>query len=361
MRINRFRLKGILGTALILQAVDMMLILLPGDTLPLAVQGITALLVLLALWALADDVELRSEPRDPMPDSGELFSYGQLRNEAMANLAEQFGRVRDELEQICGIIGDATESLSGSVTGLHNASSNQRVALEALLTQLRARTAETRELGCRETVGHLGEEADGLITRFSEALESVSFSGNTVKKLAERLAVSARDLSDREDSAGLAEELRRIAGMAAAVADEAKTLTAGSQPLILEARDGVQQMSRKSRELDRTITEHTEAISELSEDIQRHVQEGVRSLQYEDMVSQLTVHMSQRVEVLESYIQSLVSQQWNDAEDLRRKPLVLRTDELRAVVHGGAACFEGLQSKKSVRAHDMSEGEVDLF
>lgn len=361
MRIDRFRLKLILGSALLLQAVGVMLVLMPGTTLPLLVQAAVGLLILFALWALADDVELRQEARDPLPDSDDLFTYGRLRNQAMGNLAEQFGRVRDELAQVCDIIGAATESLSGSVTGLHNASSDQRAALEALLAQLQQRTAQTRLLGSEERVGHMGSEVDGLITRFSDALEALGATGDAVHSRAERLARRAVELGERDVPAAVLDDLRQLARMAEGVAQEARTLSAGSMPLVGEARDSVRQMWRKSRELNRTIASHSAAIAEISEDIQQHVQDGVRSLQYEDMVSQLTLHMSRRVEALERYIQSLIAQQWNGAEDLRRKSLTQRTGELRAVVSGGEAWFDGLQNKKSVHAHDMSEGEVDLF
>jgi methyl-accepting chemotaxis protein len=281
MHTDQYSLKPALGGALVLQATALVLgILLDGGlsmVFQVAVLGILAW----CLWRQADDVTLLIESRGERAESEALFEYGQLRDQANIQLADQFARLRSELDQICSIIGDATQSLSGTVTSVAQSSEDQHHTIDTLLVQLREHTEAARSLQDPVLLNLFAAEA-------SESLQQLVF-------MAQRMG----------DSCG--------------------------------------------------------ELSQVSGGIRRQMREGVRSLQYEDIVRQLALHMRRRAELLEDYIGSLVGQDWRDTTEQLEAPLCERLQRLRESVESGRLEFETLDARKAVRRHDMNEGEVDLF
>ena len=129
--------------------------------------------------------------------------------------------------------------------------------------------------------------------------------------------------------------------------------TIGSHQNIVEMKD---ELIR----LNQLAAQQSELINKLSKSIQCLIEEGVISLQFDDIVRQLLVQSLARSKTLEQYLKSLIICHQDSEARQYGDRFKARIDALDAAITTGRKSFLALRDS-SVTQSDVSPGTVELF
>jgi len=350
------------------------------------------------------DGSQRDIPRAPTHAPGESLAVGML--DAARTITEtQFELVRGEFQQLRGILGDATHSLSSSFTGLGEASDGQRQQLRELVDELLATTSRGAQEEQSHGIHRFARQSDAIVSRLVDNLGDLSacgeraggaFSGllqrvedilhhtrevdaineqinllathtaiDSVRASEEgrrlaRIAMDVRNLAER--TRRFSTELRMVIEDARAHANdlgsEVQRLNGLDLGVAREARDEVRRMGEVMRDLNARASGQFEHINDISLQIREHVFSGVMSLQFEDLMRQLMGHVETRIGALELTSDELLA--------LQRDTLAKLPDDgaldarLHEINHRSEARFAEL-NHKAVSQTAMDEGSAEMF
>lgn len=311
---------------------------------------------------------------------------------------EQFGMMRGDLEQLSSLFRNAIIGLLESFKGLEQ----QTLSQEALVDNMVSKVVNTHDSGASKSVT---EEALDLVNMF---VENITVMSDGSHELVEEL----NGMSERIDSIGnLLSEIDGISGQTnllalnaaieaaragdagrgfAVVADEVRTLSQRSNDFSHQIREKFEEtrnnmkkaasvvgkmasrdmsMTLGSRDhlsaviddVERTnneIREDLSKVSEISRAVSADVDKATRSLQFEDMATQLIDHVSNRLSMIDDVIERTMAfsekSVRTDAEDM---------DAIEALRIEAMKIKEDMQvsQHKAVAQEDVSGGEVELF
>ncbi|UCV12513.1 hypothetical protein KI614_04635 [Dechloromonas denitrificans] len=340
-----------------------------------------------------------------------MSEYHTLSSDAMAHAEMQFSSLEREMVDAQEIIRASVNKLSGSLTGLESQSSDQRQILRSLIDEMLQMTGSENshiqeQAGLQrffdETNALIGEfvrkmvqlrtTSLGIASSFEQMQNQVSLINTMLNDVAgitkqtDLLALNAAIEAARAGEAGrgfavVADEVRNLAArtgdfntdirkaladILGSLHDVGTQITEASQ-MDMSIADKSQAMLRdlgnELMELTGKAREHSQHITEVTEQMHHLTQEGVMAMQFEDIVTQMMSRISQRTLNVGEYMHAFLSlhDDQNQTDGLQRfrtrsQRLVellvnshVKTDAIRS--GGGSAATSG----------GSNDGDIELF
>jgi len=371
-----------------------------------------AMMLLLAyqLWQQHSDKSLAQEEQQARADEAALLSqHNRYIDTASDTITTQFSLMREELSQALNIVNSATSKLSKSFTGLKSDSTTQKEQLRELVDRLLevARGTEHREQSegierfsqesenisevfvstiknMKEASANIARNFDEMDRQFNEVVKLLN-DVNEITSQTNLLALNAAIEAARAGEAGrgfavVAEEVRSLSFRTEQFSNQIRDLVSNTQRSIADSSETVQHIAstdmsvplssqgsikdiwHEMQHLNERVMGQSDVIGDLSESIQRHVVEGVISLQFEDIVAQLVDHISRRSDALQEFVDQVVAANAGveDCSENRLAQLRLRLEKLSQLVESSPARFAGLEHK-AVSQQSVDIGDVSLF
>ncbi len=315
-------------------------------------------------------------------------------------------QMRGELSSIRSLVSDAVRTLQQSFEGLNQQVGTQQSIVNEMVNGMSdvggkqgetcsfsAFTKHTDEV-LRYFIDYVIELSAGSmnmvgqIDDMSDRMEEVDKLLDDVKAIADQtnlLALNAAIEAARAGESGrgfavVADEVRKLSQRSTRFNEEIRAVLVAAQENVSDARATVGELASKDMnfaltsksrvdemmiqisELNDNTGMHISEISAITSCIDGHVGDAVRSLQFEDLVRQLTEFTSGHLERVDKMIQNI---------DEGIKALRLNSgDEIEVYIKGledicerVAALDKATQAKlhSPVSQNSMSEGEVELF
>ena len=371
--------------------------------------GLTAIGVLAALISGIGSETADKETSDEPQARAVLGDYIEHFDNAFGLVAEQFGKLRGELDQAKDIMHSATDKLSQSFTGLESESADQQEKLHDLIEQLVAAahgeehqqqtdgihrySQQSDEIvqGYVNTISSMTEHSAGIAGTFGQMIEQVDSvvallnDVNEITGQTNLLALNAAIEAARAGEAGrgfavVADEVRKLSQRTNQFSDQIRSLITETQDSIRQVSGNITEMAStdislsqqaqtqvndmwsEMKSLNSNVTAQAGTIAKLSDSISSHVQVGVLSLQFEDMAVQLVDHITERSSQIEGFINYLVAlhlEEQNKEQALQH--FQTRTSDLRKMIDNARDSFAQLGDRKAVKQSSVDEGDIDLF
>jgi methyl-accepting chemotaxis protein len=246
----------------------------------------------------------------------------------------------DEIISIVHRMADNIANTGKSSVALVNVLSTMKTQIEAvdrLLGEIGSISKQTNLLALNAAIeaARAGEEGRGFAVVADE-----------VRTLSHRSSEFARQIE--EQHRGMKHAMAQAAGVIGGIASQDLDLTRGTQARVQEIMSEVEGNNEK-------VAQQLGQISTISDKISAEVGVAVRSLQFEDIVRQLTERVEARVRVLDDGFLAVSSAVGS----------VVNETDLAAVVTRLEGAREGLKSATEARVvvhqEGMDDGEIELF
>jgi methyl-accepting chemotaxis protein len=321
-------------------------------------------------------------------------------------VSELVGRMRHELSQIRTLVSDAVQTLQSSFHGLNDQSQAQRNLVSSMMQEMH-QDADSGSDGGGVSFQAFAEETDQVLRYFVDHVVMISADSmnmveqiddmmeqmtradallNDVKGIADQtnlLALNAAIEAARAGEAGrgfavVADEVRGLSQRSDRFNDEIRRVLGDSRKNIESARATVAKLASKDMnfaiqsksrvdemmgqigDLNQHMEQSLAEVSVISDNINVTVGNAVRSLQFEDLVTQLSSYTENHLERLQGTLTMLdQGMQGLDSEG----GIQSYVDGLRDV-RGRIAEVKSRhveQDHKPVDQASMDEGDVELF
>ena len=345
---------------------------------------------------LANKTQKKETPVDIESENKFPSTVHALHDEAHGHLAEQVSLIRAESQQVNDLVQNAIMQLTDSFQGLNSQTSQQSALLLGLLQQ-----------DDDESLGHFVVETEKLLNYFVEQVLSTSKDSmylmhrlddmtekvdgvfsllGDVKDIASQtnlLALNAAIEAARAGEAGrgfavVADEVRKLSRKSddfseeisqltmdvkkalAAAAEVVNKVVSADMNVALNGKQQVAEMSVTMAKMDKHSKEILEETGQVSQRISMMVNQAVTSLQFEDMCTQLSAHISHRIDAV-AELSDLVDK----LHVARMNPELL--DDYRELLTRLESSLTILKPKiasvkhQAVSQQDLDEGDIELF
>ncbi len=316
-------------------------------------------------------------------------------NQVMGKSSKQFNTLRDSIEQAGSIMTNATQRLSGSLTGLEHESTGQREKLKEMVGELlvlvssgdqkeqtkgiQKFTLETEQLISRfvTTVTDLKSASDQIADEFGRMNQQIEGVGNllndvnTITAQTDLLALNAAIEAARAGEAGrgfavVADEVRSLAQRTSQFSEQIRSLlseiersikivdasvekaTSTDLSVAAKSQESVALMWDEIQGLNNKASNQSQSITEITENIHRLISEGIISLQFEDIVNQLLIQIGDRSRKMESYLHDVITIQ-RPSGDLDAAAFQHRAQQLQALLSTADKHFATWMRQRSPR------------
>ncbi len=333
-----------------------------------------------------------------------MTSNSSIAATAGIELNQDISGLNNELAQVRNLVQDAIIKLTNSFNGLRDQTASQQKTLQSLTASMENEMdAGTDERGVGQTINirQFVTETDKIMNHFLEYLLEVSKQNmnivHRVENLSEQmeeitlLLEEVKDISDQTNilalNAGIvaaqagdagkkfavvATEVRKLARDSAIFSDRIDSVVNTSADTLedvrmvitkmatkdmnfaIHAKSRVNHMSDEIRELDRVMSESLVTVSETAESIGENVNVAVMSLQFEDMVTQITQSMESKVTLVSEFFDRMRYLPLNDAAEPTERLQALNNEVLTLKEQYDAI-------NKPVDQMSMDEGDIELF
>ena len=300
--------------------------------------SLTLLFILSLIPPMQDKTS--SSPTERLITDEELEFKQQLAN-IDTIMKQEIIDIKDELEQIRSLLDCAIKGLVSSFNGLEHESGQQRNMVFELVNDVSNDSAGSNSIkdiahnaaqklhGFIEYIANISQQSMDLVTTLNVVKEDYA---NVIKLLDEMdsissqtnlLALNAAIEAARAGDQGrgfavVADEVRSLSQRSQSFSDQIRNQFSRTSTTIEKASDLVGSMASKDmnmtmssknnlddmmREIETrndATTAKLSEISEVSDLLNRHVGKAVQSLQFEDMINQLSCHIEKRVQLIDS-------------------------------------------------------------
>lgn len=360
---------------------------------------VAAMTVLPAVVMFILLAEQQSEAAIESNDTTEAMyaEMSSLTTDTVKSLQEQVFSIREENEQIAKLIHGAIGQLTDSFQGMNMQTDTEQHMLHSLIDHdengqnLSDFIHETESLlnYLVDTVLKASEESGVVmqkLDRMTTNVDGVISLLDDVKDIASQtnlLALNAAIEAARAGEAGrgfavVADEVRKLSQKSDAFSDEISDITMQVKTTLEDARSvvadvvtsdtdlavnskekvaGMTATMTKLNQKTQTVITETGAVSQ---NLSSLVNQAVVSLQFEDMCTQLSQHISQRLDAVDALNQLMhsLSQAQSQPDNLERCKQML--EQIRMSISQIRPKIDSTQHK-SVTQQSLDSGEVELF
>jgi methyl-accepting chemotaxis protein len=354
-------------------------------------------------FVLAGAAEERSRAR-VMGDTRDVEqAVTDLVAQVEGHLSTVIAQMRQELRQIQGLVADAVQTLQTAFHGLNHKSDQQSALVAEMLRRMRDEGEDRLAVSgfAEQTDEVLRYFVDYVVTTSSNSMamveridEMVSHMGRAdellgdVKIIADQtnlLALNAAIEAARAGDAGrgfavVADEVRKLSIRSDKFNDQIRGVIGESMRAIDAAREAISKLASqdmnfaihsKSKvnetlqhltEVNASVGEALTSVATVNGEINDLTGQAVRSLQFEDIVRQLTVHSERHLD----RVGGMVSRIHDGLGDLRSSEARTPHEFVTALEHlrnelDGFIDSELAKERRPVEQESMSEGDVELF
>ncbi|WP_409929537.1 methyl-accepting chemotaxis protein [Sulfuriflexus sp.] len=358
-------------------------------------------------WFSANRISLTTDRAQQEQQSAVRASMAPLYTELQDIILNESGKVQHELTQINTLINDAIENLTASFNGLNDLSRSQEGLVSSLVSNMTAGAdSGTSDEEKTLMINGFADETNKALQYFIEhILDTSRDSMNLVHTIDDIASAMGQVEGMLDDVKGIADQTNLLALNAAieaaragesgrgfaVVADEVRKLSHSSNQfsdrirevmndslsnievakkaigemaskdmnVALESKSRVSEMVEEAKNLNEFLHNNLGEVSAISAGINNSVSVAVRSLQFEDMVKQLSEHSDKTLTTMNNFIHDSTNELVliNDNADLDADEAI-RTG--RARIHSlYEKHFTSLNN--AVSQGSMDEGEIDLF
>ncbi len=338
-----------------------------------------------------------------------------LIEDTTAFISSELGTVRSELNRVNGLVRDAVGTLGQAFNGLHKVSDKEtRLVMDILQDMTNNEEGNTAQGGAgsktegvtliafvNETstvlqyfvelvveISHKSISTVGRIDDMTDHMDEIFALLTDVKHIADQtnlLALNAAIEAARAGEAGrgfavVATEVRKLSEHSSVFNEQIGQRARKAKQFITEAQNVVGAMAAQDMNVaitskgrvDHMMTQlgkmnelnaaRLEQVSICSHEICEQVADAVRSLQFEDMVTQLVAHTHNRVD----HVETLVNALRDNLGQLKRAVGDDQIDYAEAMASarteiGRIKALRELVPDQPVGQHSMEEGGIDLF
>lgn len=337
----------------------------------------------------------------------EIVNYNDKHQQASSSVTDQFKSLKITISQIANITNSAAQKLSNSLVGLQHESDDQRELLHGLVTELvQVASTSTQEEQINgmaqfsndttevireftETVHELKQSTNAIAVEFTtintqiSAVSKLLDDVNQITSQTDLLALNAAIEAARAGEAGrgfavVADEVRALSQRTSQFNEQIKSSVTTIESSIKSASQSVENASSidttaadssldhvsamwdEMQTLNSTAGNQAQRISEIADSIQVLVNEGVISLQFDDIVSQLMEQVDERIQILESSTYELLENQLNSEINIQ---LALRNhlENLSNTLERVTQRESQINTRSINQTNVDSTGDVDIF
>ncbi len=314
----------------------------------------------------------------------------------------------DDLSQLKNILGDASGSLSTTVLSVESSTNNQRSALEGLIQELMTATSLEKKASAEEEsfIKRYSTIANSTVTELITELQHVktastilatNFSGinqdfseiitylddiNEINAQTNLLALNAAIEAARAGETGrgfsvVADEVRALSIRTDEFNQKIKQKIEETEHKISLSIDSIEtataidlnnaNSAKKTMDslwieliaMHKKISQQTNHIDDLSQQVSKLVLDGILSLQFEDIARQLIEHINKRLNSTNYFINTLLNNYIECAQIPDQKNRQALIDSLNTQLLSAKTELNNLA--KAVHQTNMDQGDVDLF
>ena len=339
---------------------------------------------------------------------GHLSTYDQLCQALSADADAHFERLRETLDQARGIVQSAASELGGSLQGLESSSHSQRQLLQELVGELlhlaTGKAGDDTHSGMRrfadqtraaihsfvETVGTLQANSAGIASRFEtmhgqiRAVGALVSDVSEINKQTELLALNAaieaaragqhgrgfavvadevRKLAQRTErfSAQIRDQLSEINRAIDAVGDSVRMACNTDVAAAQASERNIESMWQEMYALNSRADEQSRRITEISGNIHGLVVQGILSMQFEDMVTQLLEKISQHAGLLNGHVRAVFDSHRETVGGDALSRLDRRNQRLGSLIQSTGAGVAALRYEAVSQTRVKDSGDITLF
>ncbi|MGN7611445.1 methyl-accepting chemotaxis protein [Magnetococcales bacterium HHB-1] len=326
----------------------------------------------------------------------------QIVQEIKEELQREVENLRQEITQVRSLVQDAILKLTDSFNGLRDESNQQHRLVSSIISassddenvdnddrpkiNIRQFVSETDQI-LRSFVDHIllvSRQSMEMVHRIddlsNQMKEVVSFLKdiNAIAEQTNVLALNARIVAARAGEAGsafavVADEVRKLSRNSNQFSNQINEVVKGSQKEIQEAKKIIEVMASKDMsfaieskgrvdemmtdvaEIDRFTATTLQKVSAITDEINHRVGLAVMSLQFEDMVTQVTQNMDRKFSMLEEFVSKLCCGCLDEGQDSDT-----RLQAVREILEQQRQQFDDMDSK-AVGQVSLDEGDIELF
>ncbi len=402
-------------TTLIATALLMLILspLLPTQELAAEWQfGLQGAAIALLLWGIIGSARQQKQTRLQLEARYQSLQqsmnhYETLSDQLITESNQELSTLRGSLEQVTLVMNDAVSKLSNSLTGLQSISIEQQQQLEILVSELVEIASSDKKNVRSQGIHHLTRETEVMIQQFIQTISEMKTSSDAVGKKFNHMHQqidSVVKLLDEVNSITSQTELLSLnaaieaarAGEAgrgfAVVAEEVRNLSQRTHEFSGEIRSRMEEIEKSVSEVDESmeqasstdmsVAHHSQQslakmwqevqrinaragdqsknIHLLSERIHQLIMEGVISLQFDDIVSQLIIQISNRTESLENHLHHYIEIHQDNADGDIVERFQQRSEKLQQLLDNKNASDQQF-NHEAIQQQNVDQGDIDLF
>ncbi len=279
-------------------------------------------LLLISIVLLMFDVHLQFKTKQPNSISAEETEHNTVVHTALEEIENQCHFFKDELQQVQSIVSSASDSLTGSVSGLDNNNKNQQDILQKLVNNLRDIIVDTGStVENNSDINTFPHQTEVIVESFIDTIIHLQKNNHTLQKQIDQVTLKFNAIQQllhhNSNEIPLTEEVfkhkfyqinstvKGINSNINTVRSLLKELNQTDITIIKKAQLDLHSMWNKTSQFNQEITAYSQNLAQLSEEIQQHILSSVTSLQSEDVILQLTEHMLKRSSQMEEALSNL--------------------------------------------------------